>query len=80
MGAAVVSSIDNVIKPMFISEGSKIHMLLVFIGLFGGLYAWGFIGVFVGPLLLSLAMFLLDIYHDIVKGSDWDSILEGDKK
>ena len=43
-------------------------MLLVFIGLFGGLYAWGFIGVFVGPLLLSLAMFLLDIYHDIVKG------------
>ena len=79
-GLLVVSSIDNVIKPMFISEGSKIHMLLVFIGLFGGLYAWGFIGVFVGPLLLSLAMFLLDIYHDIVKGSDWDSILEGDKK
>ena len=40
-GLLVVSSIDNVIKPMFISEGSKIHMLLVFIGLFGGLYAWG---------------------------------------
>ena len=79
-GLLVVSSIDNVIKPMFISEGSKIHMLLVFIGLFGGLYAWGFIGVFVGPLLLSLGMFLLDIYHSIVKSSDWDTILESDKK
>ncbi|WP_158096050.1 AI-2E family transporter [Cloacibacillus sp. An23] len=79
-GLLVVSSIDNVIKPMFISEGSKIHMLLVFIGLFGGLYAWGFIGVFVGPLLLSLGMFLLDIYHNIVKSSDWDSILDGDHK
>ena len=79
-GLLVVSSIDNVIKPIFISEGSKIHMLLVFIGLFGGLYAWGFIGVFVGPLLLSLAMFLLDIYHNIVKSSDWDSILDGEKK
>lgn len=79
-GLLVVSSIDNVIKPMFISEGSKIHMLLVFIGLFGGLYAWGFIGVFVGPLLLSLGMFMLDIYHEIVKSSDWDSILEDREK
>lgn len=78
-GLLVVSSIDNVIKPIFISEGSKIHMLLVFIGLFGGLYAWGFIGIFVGPLLLSLGMFMLDIYHEIVKSSDWDSIL-GDRE
>lgn len=79
-GLLVVSSIDNVIKPIFISEGSKIHMLLVFIGLFGGLYAWGFIGVFVGPLLLSLGMFMLDIYHEIVKSSDWDSILDDGEK
>ena len=66
-GLLVVSSIDNFIKPIFISEGSKIHMLLIFIGLFGGLYAWGFLGVFVGPLILSLALFLLDIYHSIIK-------------
>ena len=79
-GLLVVSSIDNVIKPMFISIDIRIDMLLVFIGLFGGLYAWGFIGVFVGPLLLSLGMFLLDIYHSIVKSSDWDTILESDKK
>lgn len=79
-GLCVVSSIDNVIKPVFISEGSRIHMLLVFIGLFGGLFAWGFLGVFVGPLLLSLGMFLLDIYHNIVKSSDLDSIIDGDEK
>ncbi|MEG1824128.1 MAG: AI-2E family transporter [Cloacibacillus sp.] len=65
-GLCVVSSIDNFIKPIFISEGSKIHMLIIFIGLFGGLYAWGFLGVFVGPLILSLALFVLDIYHSIV--------------
>ena len=52
-GLLVVSSIDNFIKPIFISEGSKIHMLLIFAGLFGGLYAWGFLGVFVGPLILG---------------------------
>ena len=69
-GLLVVSSIDNFIKPIFISEGSKIHMLLIFIGLFGGLYAWGFLGVFVGPLILSLALFLLDIYRSIIKAPD----------
>lgn len=69
-GLCVVSTIDNFIKPIFISEGSKIHMLVIFIGLFGGLYAWGFLGVFVGPLVLSLALFVLDIYHTIVIGRD----------
>lgn len=78
-GLLVVSSIDNIIKPIFISEGSKIHMLLVFIGLFGGLYAWGFLGVFVGPLLLSLALFVLDIYHSIVRSAEGDSGEEGYK-
>lgn len=69
-GLLVVSSIDNLIKPIFISEGSKIHMLLIFIGLFGGLFVWGFLGVFVGPLVLSLALFLLDIYRSIVRDPD----------
>ena len=71
-GLLVGSSIDYFIKPIFISEGSKIHMLLIFVGLFGGLYAWGFLGVFVGPLILSLALFLLDIYHSIIKTPDGD--------
>ena len=77
-GLLVVSSIDNFIKPIFISEGSKIHMLLIFVGLFGGLYAWGFLGVFVGPLILSLALFLLDIYHSIIKTPDGDCFAEAE--
>lgn len=77
-GLLVVSSIDNFIKPIFISEGSKIHMLLIFVGLFGGLYAWGFLGVFVGPLILSLALFLLDIYHSIIKTPDEDYFAEAE--
>ena len=69
-GLCVVSSIDNFIKPIFISEGSHIHMLVIFIGLFGGLYAWGFLGVFIGPLLLSLAVFVLDVYHTIMNSKE----------
>jgi len=81
-GLLVVSSIDNFIKPFFISEGSKIHMLVIFVGLFGGLYAWGFLGVFVGPLILSLALFLLEIYHSIIKTpcENYPKRERGDKK
>lgn len=65
-GLCVVSSIDNFLKPFFISEGSKAHILLVFIGILGGLSTWGFLGLFMGPLVLSIAYFLLDLYRLLI--------------
>lgn len=61
----VVSAIDNFIRPLFISEGSKVHILIVFTGVVGGLATWGFIGIFVGPLILSMFFFFLDGYRKI---------------
>jgi len=61
----VVSTIDNFIRPIFISEGSKVHILIVFTGVVGGLAAWGFIGLFTGPLILSMFFFFLDSYRRI---------------
>ena len=69
-GLLVVSSIDNFIKPYFISEGSKAHILLVFIGILGGLSTWGFLGLFMGPLVLSIAYFLLDLYRLLISIPD----------
>lgn len=65
-GFGVVSMVDNFIRPIFISEESKIHVLLIFMGIFGGLFNWGFIGLFLGPLILSLGLFLLDIYRAVI--------------
>ena len=65
-GIGVVSMVDNFIRPVFISGESKIHMLVIFIGIFGGLLNWGFLGLFIGPLILSLGIFLLDLYRGIV--------------
>jgi predicted PurR-regulated permease PerM len=62
-GAVIVSLIDNLIRPLIVSEGSKIHILIIFIGVVGGLTAWGFIGLFLGPLVVSLFMFMLDNYR-----------------
>jgi predicted PurR-regulated permease PerM len=61
-GAAVVSSVDNFIKPLIISRGSNMPFLLVMLGVLGGVVAFGFIGVFLGPTLLAIGYALL---------SDW---------
>ena len=58
-GAFAVSTIDNVIKPLIISRGSVLPFLLVLLGVFGGAIAFGFIGVFLGPVLLAVAYVLL---------------------
>ncbi|GHV47278.1 AI-2E family transporter [Synergistales bacterium] len=63
-GFCVVSTIDNFIRPYFISGKGNMSTLLVFLGAFGGLAAWGFIGLFVGPLILSLFVFSMDSYRN----------------
>jgi predicted PurR-regulated permease PerM len=53
-GAAVISSVDNFIKPILMSRAGNLSMLLVVLGVFGGAVAFGFIGLFVGPALLAV--------------------------
>jgi predicted PurR-regulated permease PerM len=54
-----VSTIDNVIKPLIISRGAVLPFLLVLLGVLGGAIAFGFIGVFLGPVLLAVGYALL---------------------
>jgi predicted PurR-regulated permease PerM len=49
-----VASLDNVVKPWIISQGSNMPFILIFIGVIGGALAFGFIGVFLGPTLLAV--------------------------
>ena len=51
----LVSSVDNIIRPYFISLESALPFLLVLLGVLGGILAFGFIGLFIGPTLLALA-------------------------
>jgi len=54
-GVGVVSSIDNFLKPYLISQGAAMPFVLVLLGVLGGLAAFGFVGVFLGPTLLAVA-------------------------
>jgi predicted PurR-regulated permease PerM len=49
-----VASIDNVVKPWLISQGSDMPFILIFFGVLGGALTFGFIGVFLGPTLLAV--------------------------
>jgi predicted PurR-regulated permease PerM len=61
-GAGLVSTVDNVLRPMLISRGSDMGFALVFIGVIGGALAFGFVGIFIGPTLLALALALWKVW------------------
>ena len=58
-GVLAISSIDNLIRPYIISRGSKVSFIVMFIGVFGGIATFGFIGVFLGPTLLTVGYSLV---------------------
>lgn len=57
-GFLVISSVDNVVKPILISRGSNLPFLLVMLGVMGGVLAFGFVGIFIGPTLLAVGFSL----------------------
>jgi len=65
-GILVVGTIDNLLRPFLISgggNGEHIPTLLIVLGLFGGVIKFGFLGIFLGPLILALFMLVFDIYR-----------------
>ena len=62
---ALISAVDNIIKPMVIGGEAKLPILFLFFTILGGLKLFGFMGVFLGPVILSLALALLHIYKEV---------------
>lgn len=58
-GTLLVGLIDNLLKPMLISGRAELPTLAAFLGVLGGLAAFGPIGMFAGPILIALALALL---------------------
>ncbi len=57
-GTLAVSSVDNFIKPILISRGTSMPLALVFLGVFGGIMSFGFLGLVLGPVLLAATLAL----------------------
>jgi predicted PurR-regulated permease PerM len=63
-GAAVVGQIDSLVRPYVISERAKMHTLLVFFALLGGVKAFGVMGLFIGPVVLSVTLVVLEMLRE----------------
>src|SRR5438552_9025654 len=67
-GALVISTMDNIIKPLILKGAAQIHPLLAFLSVLGGLYAFGAKGLIAGPVVLSLVLSAYRIYrYDILR-------------
>lgn len=66
-GAAVVGLADNFVKPLLISGRAEVPTLAVFIGVLGGLAAFGLVGLFLGPLVIALAIALLRFADEVLR-------------
>jgi predicted PurR-regulated permease PerM len=58
-GLMLISTVDNIIKPILISHSSHLPLLLVLLGVLGGALAFGFVGIFLGPTLLAVGLTLI---------------------
>jgi predicted PurR-regulated permease PerM len=68
-GFFLISSVDNVVKPLLISRGSNLPFILILFGVMGGITVFGFVGVFIGPTLLAIGYSLLKEWAAHIKES-----------
>ena len=73
----IVSGSDNVIKPLLLRGAARIHPLLGFLSIIGGVLAFGVFGFLIGPVILSLVLSAIRIYRlDVLRpGSSLRSAL-----
>jgi predicted PurR-regulated permease PerM len=61
-GAVVISSVDNILRPLVMRRGAQLSPALTIVGIFDGIALFGFIGLFVGPIVLGMMKLIIDIW------------------
>jgi predicted PurR-regulated permease PerM len=60
--AAVVGTVDNILRPILVGKDAKMPDLLILVGTLGGLFLFGPIGFIVGPIVCGLFLTVWEIY------------------
>ena len=68
--SVLVGAIDNFIRPVLIRKGADLPLLLIFVGVIGGLMAFGIVGIFIGPVVLAVSHTLLKAW---ISGGEQDA-------
>ncbi|MDQ5845942.1 MAG: AI-2E family transporter, partial [Acidobacteriota bacterium] len=64
-GTLVIGMIDNFLRPKLVGSRTKLHELLIFFAVLGGLKVFGVLGIVLGPVVLVLAMALIDVFRAV---------------
>ena len=72
-GVGVVSMIDQFLRPWLIGQAVQIPVLFLVFSVLGGLALYGIIGLFIGPVLVSLLMTTIQIYREEYHGAETDT-------
>ena len=62
IGVGLVSAIDNILRPILLSERTEMNGLLLLVSLFGGAIAFGTVGLVLGPVLMAVALALFEAF------------------
>ncbi|MNL67634.1 putative inner membrane protein [compost metagenome] len=69
-----VGLLDNFLRPILIKRGADLPFLLILSGVIGGLFAFGVMGLFIGPVLLAVAFTLLKSWVAVSEEKDWPEV------
>lgn len=69
-GVLAVGLIDNLLGPYMMSRGNKVHPFLLLLSVLGGIILFGPIGFILGPVILSLFLVFLELYHTQIRSED----------
>lgn len=61
--AILVSTVDNIVRPKLIGSRARVHPVVVLLGVLGGIAVFGFSGLILGPLVLSIFVTILNVYR-----------------
>jgi predicted PurR-regulated permease PerM len=64
LGTALIGTVDNIVRPLIIHRSVRLHPLLVLFSILGGLRLLGVLGLFVGPVILSVTAALLHMLRE----------------
>ena len=68
LGITVIGTVDNIVRPLIIRKSVQLHTLLVFFALLGGVKIFGVLGLFVGPVILSVTAALVMMLQEDMAG------------
>ena len=71
-GALVISTVDNYLRAVLVSDRARLHPLAVFFSVLGGLFLFGAVGLFVGPVLFVVGVSLVEMARLAVETGDGD--------